>query len=775
MPKDRYEDQDLDGRYHLLRLLDAGNFGAVYEARDSKLGRTVAVKILFEKDETAFRKEAKLAVQFDHPNVVKVYDYGSDEKLNVGFIVMEFLKGRRLDQLITSYRGRVPDAVIVRLVDQIGGALQLAHERQLIHRDLKPGNVMLVDENTPQERFVLLDLGLASQMNATSTLRNQTLDGALSPQYASPEQFGQGSVDFRSDIYSFGTILFELFTGETPFVRDQLLSLMMAICGEPSPSFRDTAPDREVPPEVEEIVQHCLAKQPGARPNSIRIVRSRILTAFGADTVQPVPRRQTVAQGDTVQSGSTIPAPVSRHTGTMLPPSNDGSQSTELEQAARSNVVRTPYSRPGLRRTPSRAWQRIAMTLLILLPLSLLAVAVFWKRPTSPLEPRVGKMIASSALQLESGGSDRIQVYVEPPGVIKPNDAGLLLKVTEIPVWLHVEVPETLPVSQTIELIVTADPVVEALEGDITLVARVGDWTEKKTVHVSVRAPEIWKLPDGFEPLSGTDIVRSGENGLAFYHRIARVVDADLKVNFVLIDAPRSSSGAGNAISPFYIMEHKVWNELFSRYWQTAGQSDPQASRDSEWMKGAIAAGRDMGVESQPKLPTVRVTALEAHRFAVWLGGQQACHLPSIDQWNVASGLKHRATQPDDQKALYPEGPFRGVWKVGETDVAVNRGQSGPKPVGESRDDVAPTGCTDMAGNVLELTENLMNGARVGDVDPQQDGGALLRVVLRGRSYFSESPLRWVDIQGLADIPDAVGYNEGDPTIGFRVVLETAR
>ena len=92
MPKDRYEDQELDGRYQLQRLLDAGNFGAVYEARDSKLGRTVAVKILFEKDETAFRKEAKLAVQFDHPNVVKVFDYGSDEKLNVGFIVMEFLQ-----------------------------------------------------------------------------------------------------------------------------------------------------------------------------------------------------------------------------------------------------------------------------------------------------------------------------------------------------------------------------------------------------------------------------------------------------------------------------------------------------------------------------------------------------------------------------------------------------------------------------------------------------------------------------------------------------------
>ncbi len=209
--------------------------------------------------------------------------------------------------------------MIVRFVDQIGAALQLAHERNLIHRDLKPQNVMLVEEGTLQERFVLLDLGLASQMNSTSTLRNQTLDGALSPRYASPEQMGQEVVDFRSDIYSFGTILYELFTGEVPFVRDQMLSLMMAICSETPPTFQFTAPNRQVPSEVEVIVQHCLAKKQDKRPESIRIVRSRILAAFGADTAMPAANTSGIKRSD---RRSVIGKPL--QTGTMQPPSLDG-------------------------------------------------------------------------------------------------------------------------------------------------------------------------------------------------------------------------------------------------------------------------------------------------------------------------------------------------------------------------------------------------------------------------------------------------------------------
>ena len=280
----RYQGLTLDGRYQLRHCLDKGSFGAVYEAVDLRFDSTVAVKILFEERSdtaTAFRKEARLAREFRHPHVVTVFDYGTDAKLNVGYIVMEFLQGRRLDYVMSDRSSPVPDRVIAQFVDQIGWALQSAHERDLIHRDVKPRNVMLVDEGTSSERFVLLDLGLASKTNSKTILRNQTHDGALSPNYASPEQINQGMVDFRSDIYSFGTVLYQMVTGVIPFPRDNFLNTMTAICRDPVPRFAEAVPHRVVPADLQNVVNECLEKQPDARPPSIQEVRQRVLVALG--------------------------------------------------------------------------------------------------------------------------------------------------------------------------------------------------------------------------------------------------------------------------------------------------------------------------------------------------------------------------------------------------------------------------------------------------------------------------------------------------------------
>ncbi len=169
------------------------------------------------------------------------------------------------------------------------------------------------------------------------------------------------------------------------------------------------------------------------------------------------------------------------------------------------------------------------------------------------------------------------------------------------------------------------------------------------------------------------------------------------------------------------------------------------------------------------------MTAYNAHQFAVWLGGQNICHLPSIDQWDMAAGFLDWQGMTSEQRAEYPVGPFRGPWIEGTTKVCVNRRQFGPQPVGESSDDVTITGCRDMAGNVQELTENLMSGQRVGEMIPSSEGDRLWQVLLRGRSYFNESPLSWDDLRNPKDLQDATGYDEPDPTIGFRVVLETTR
>lgn len=676
MSKDRYEDQELDNRYHLQRLLDAGSFGAVYEARDLKLGRIVAVKILFEQDETAFRKEAKLAVQFEHPNVVKVFDYGSDKKLNVGYIVMEFLNGRRLDQLITSQSGRVSYPMIAQFADEIGSALQLAHDRQLIHRDLKPRNVMLVDDGTSQERFVLLDLGLASQTNSTSTLRNQTLDGALSPHYASPEQFGQGSVDFRSDVYSFGTILFELVTGQIPFPRDQLLGLMMAICNEQSPRMSDIAPDRDVPDELEEIIQHCLQKAPADRPGSMRIVRETILKALLPTYSSASPHTMNFARGDTDPNEMPIGNIYTAGTGTLLPPGPGGSER-------------------GLSQRPS--WKESS------------------RRNALPPQP-----------EWKPDRSSRNSIVF---GL-------LLLPVLLFVVWQYL-IPDNAPVEE-----------------------------------VPVQTQQPWKLPEGFAPLPASPIIQATVDGRAYYQQIERVVGEGLSVGFVLIDPPRIAGGSRVA-APYYIMENKVWNRLYAVYAEQSAHLTSEDDLKDDWKLGAMAGGRDLGVQDHPELPVFRVTAGQAHRFAVWLSGIHG-HLPSIDQWTLATGLHHRQTRSNEMQDVYPEGPYKGVWEGGSADVAVNRRSEGPRPVGSALDDVTITGVRDMAGNGQELTETLINGGRVGDASTREESRSLLSVLVRGRSYISHQPLTWEDIGESAEVPDAIGYTESDPTIGFRVVLETA-
>ncbi len=774
MANDKYVDQKLDGRFHLVRLLDSGSFGAVYEARDIKLGRIVAVKILFEKDETAFRKEAKLAVQFDHPNVVKVYDYGADSNLGVGYIVMEFLKGYRLDQLITKERGRVSNSTIVRFVDQIGAALQLAHERNLIHRDLKPQNVMLVEEDTLQERFVLLDLGLASQTNSTSTLRNQTLDGALSPRYASPEQLGQDTVDFRSDIYSFGTILYELVTGEVPFVRDQLLSLMMAICNDPPPPFQSVAPDREVTPELELIIQHCLSKKRTERPESIRIVRSRVLNAFGADTAMPVPHVAGVRHAESVP----LPAGPLR-TGTLLPPIVAGDTAINAGSPTNDDAALPMRHRPRVPGKKSDSWRSVTLILLILVPVLLFAVPKLLPKPVSDPSvearpPRAGRMISADEIKIDAGSSRNLQLFIEAPDNAASGGDNLELTASNIPEWLKVQIPGALPLAQTFDLVVTADSALEATSGEFTLNVVLGEWKDNKTVSVSVIPPKLWTLPTGFEPLTGTKLVRTGTEGRVYYHEIVRNIDPNLRVEFILISPPEHSSGANKVIAPFYIMKQKVWNDLYSRYWSAEGNAESQSSTDSEWKLGATAAGQNLDAASHPRLPTVRVNANHAHRFAVWLGDKDLSHLPSIDQWDSAGGFMLWQSMNSEQRSRFPDGPFRGSWKSGTTDVCIDRRQFGPKPVGESTDDVTITGCTDMAGNVLELTENLMNGARVGDVHPHSEKSQA-QVLLRGRSYMSSNPLRWDDIRNVTEFPDAIGYDEVDPTVGFRVVLETTR
>jgi serine/threonine-protein kinase len=248
-----------DGRYRIVSKLGAGGMANVYLAEDQELGRRVAIKILNERhanDEQfveRFRREAKSAAGLSHPNIVSIYDRGEAE--GTYYIAMEHLDGRNLKELIVS-RGPAPVRVAVEYARQILGALRFAHRNGIVHRDIKPHNVLLDGEG----RLKVTDFGIA-RAGASQMTEAGSIVGTA--QYLSPEQARGTAVDARSDLYSLGIVLYELLTGSVPFTGDTPVEIAMKHLNErPSPPSRKRS---DVPRDLDLVVMRALAKNPDDR------------------------------------------------------------------------------------------------------------------------------------------------------------------------------------------------------------------------------------------------------------------------------------------------------------------------------------------------------------------------------------------------------------------------------------------------------------------------------------------------------------------------------
>ena len=251
-----------DGRYQVVRKLGAGGMANVYLAEDQELGRRVAIKILNDRHAgddqfvERFRREAKNAAALSHPNIVSIYDRGEAE--GTYYIAMEFLDGRSLKELIVG-RGPAPVTVSVEYARQILQALRFAHRHGIVHRDIKPHNVLVDAEG----RVKVTDFGIARAGTSQMTEAGSIVGTA---QYLSPEQARGAAVDQRSDVYSLGIVLYELLTGTLPFNGDTPVEIAMkhlSTVPEP-PSTR--RPD--VPRDLDLIVMRALAKDPADRYQS---------------------------------------------------------------------------------------------------------------------------------------------------------------------------------------------------------------------------------------------------------------------------------------------------------------------------------------------------------------------------------------------------------------------------------------------------------------------------------------------------------------------------
>src|SRR6187549_3757452 len=272
--------QVVGGRYHIVSLIGEGGMGIVYKA-EQRLGsavRRVAVKTLhaeLSRDPSItarFHREVGTIAQLEHPNTVKVYDFGSTDDGTL-YIAMEFLDGRPLNRVIQT-EGALEPRRVANLLRQIAGSLDEAHRQGIIHRDLKPENVLLIERAGEKDVVKLVDFGIAARTESADREKEQKLtqQGMVlgTPPYMSPEQFTGKSLDLRSDIYSLGVLSYEMLTGKLPFDADtpwQWATQHMSV--QPIP-FEVSAPSKNIPENMRKAILRALSKNKEDREPSAR-------------------------------------------------------------------------------------------------------------------------------------------------------------------------------------------------------------------------------------------------------------------------------------------------------------------------------------------------------------------------------------------------------------------------------------------------------------------------------------------------------------------------
>ncbi|HSJ57419.1 MAG TPA: FHA domain-containing serine/threonine-protein kinase [Anaerolineae bacterium] len=314
------------GRFQIIEERGRGGMAVVYKAYDCVLQRTVALKVLLPTlaaDEAfthRFRQEAITAANLRHPNIVVIFDVGAHERFQ--FIVMEYLEGPTLQQELqksgsAAGKGALPVWRVIRMVEQLASALDYAHGQRLVHRDVKPANIMIGQG----DHVTLTDFGLVKAVRGAKVTGEGAAVGTL--KYMSPEQAAGKELDSRSDIYALGVVVYEMLSGEAPFTGTTPYQTLQALMHQPPPPLSRVAPS--ISPAIEQVVLRALAKEPHRRfPTATSFVQA-LSQASGTSTgtsaefdteqlrhrtwlllVAPDGRRFSVGEGETAIGRDTV-------------------------------------------------------------------------------------------------------------------------------------------------------------------------------------------------------------------------------------------------------------------------------------------------------------------------------------------------------------------------------------------------------------------------------------------------------------------------------------
>ena len=274
------------GRYDIERLIGVGGFGIVFKARDSELNRVVAIKVLAPHlvhsgpARKRFAREAQASAAVVHEHVVPIHDVVSTD--DICYLVMQFIPGSSLQERVDE-QGPLPTAEILRIAAQTAAGLDAAHHQGLIHRDVKPGNVLLEDS---VDRVLISDFGLARAADDASLTRSGVITGT--PNYMSPEQARGAAIDARSDLFSLGSVIYFMGTGRSPFRAPNMMAVMNRICHESYRPLEEVNP--ELPGELIDVVDRLLSKNPDERFQDAKSVQSELsslLSDFQSGKLRP--------------------------------------------------------------------------------------------------------------------------------------------------------------------------------------------------------------------------------------------------------------------------------------------------------------------------------------------------------------------------------------------------------------------------------------------------------------------------------------------------------
>ncbi len=696
----------LGGRYKLERCIGSGGMGEIYRARRMHIGDTVAVKVLRadvvenEKSRQRFYREARAAAMLHHPNAVVIHDFGEDDD-GTAYIVMELLVGRSLRQLLVD-EGSINALRAYGIIRQACAALDAGHRNGIVHRDIKPDNIVLLDSNDGADHVKILDFGIAklrdTALDTLSVEQRLTNVGAIigTPHYMAPEQCQGEEADARSDIYSAGVVLYELLTGVAPFLAKTPTGVAIKHVTEKPRPLRELNPN--IPEPVEQVVLRALEKDPNARPQTALELAREFETALADETgtlrLRPSsgqPEVDTLRLPKSGEAGVSQKVPESPHQpiAAAPPQSYETAISPSTGQLKQSGDAATDQLKQDkeaatelLKPSADTAEQQIATSGLRTqaMPQTELIEQTQAPRPAEKEKPGPAPATIPQPAQ---------RAAVATPAPPRPAKAPAPSK------------PAAVPAAKSkTPLLIGAGAVVIGLIGLAAwLFVSSGSQTETASTATTAASPVASVEPSPSATSAYPEV--AAPEGMVY------VLGGTLRVG--RDDGEESEQPAHVVtIKPFFIDRTEVTNEQYQKFITEMGYAAPPSWKDNRFPDGADA------------LPVTDVTWEDAVAYATWAGKR----LPTEEEWEFAA-------RGSDDRRLYPWGE---EWIADAANVKAGANdQRQLAPAGQFPKGASPFGALDLSGNVWEWTASDFLAYPGGKITPRP-GYANLKVI-RGGSY----------------------------------------